>query len=311
MRHALGYILSLSLCLAPAACSKKEDKKEEAKPDESDKDKKSKKKDDGEDGIAFKVKAPAIGDRTEEKKKHDLNVSIEIDVGPKPQSAEITEVETVVEKTEVLAVDGKAVTKAKITYVEFSKKETEGGKPKIKPKSPLDGNTYILALDDGKVVATDGKGGKLAKAEEEALLKKHRNFGKPDPILAGMPEKRIKVGDKVDKLADALREHFKKDDDGKSPLEVTDITVKLASIDKDGDDEVGVFAVELTLGSPKDTKELFSMKMTMKGKIRVRTKDAFATSIDLKGPLTISGTDPKIKVTGKGDAHMQATTTKE
>lgn len=318
MRRALPFLL-LSSVFALAACDKKaedkkDDKKEEAKK-ESDKDKdKDKGKDDKADkkdaGITFKAKAPAVGDKTDEKKVSDLKMTMSIEMGPKPKTMELAENETSTKKTEVLAVDGKAVTKAKITYADYKKVETEDGKEKKKPPSPLAGKTYVLELKDGKTVATDEKGGKLPKDEETKVLQKNRHFGKPDPVLDGLPTESLKPGDKADKMAKALEQYFADDDDSaKDPPAVTDVTVKLDSIEKDGDDQVGVFSVKLTLSS-KDNKGPVSMKMPLEGKVKVRAKDGFTTSIDLKGPLSVSSNDAKMKISAKGDAHMTLTNTR-
>lgn len=303
MRRLLSFVLLSSLCFA--ACGKKEEAtKEEAKKEEkSDKAEKTEKAD---EGLTIKAKAPAVGDKVEEKMKNDLSVSIEIDVGGK-KTSEFTELESSDKKTEALAVDGNAITKAKVTYVEHKKADTEDGKEKKKPKSLLDGKTFILELKDGKVVATDEAGKKLPKADEEAILKKNHHFGKPDPFLEGMPKKAIKVGDKVDSLAKALEEHFKNEDDGKDPFEITGTEVKLESIEKDGKDQIGVFSVSLTMQSPKNSKEPVALKFVLKGTTKVRAKDGFTTAIDMKGPVTMDSSDPKLKLTGKGKAHMEQT----
>lgn len=302
--HLLSVVLLSSLCFV--GCDKKEEpKKDEAKKEEADKPA-EKKVEKADDTLTIKVKAPAVGDKSEEKTKNDLSMKMEIDMGAK-KTTEFSEIESTDKKTEALAVDGNAITKAKVTYVEHKKSNNEDGKEKKTPPSAIDGKTFILELKDGKVVATDEKGGKLPKAEETAVLKKNHDFGKPDPFLDGMPKKAIKVGDKVDSLGKALEEHFKAEDDGKNPFEITDTTVTLESIEKDGNNQVAVFAVALTMGNPKDSKEPISMKFVLKGKSRVRAKDGFTTAIDLAGPVTFESTDPKVKMAGKGKAHMETT----
>ncbi len=312
MRRVLPFLLFSSLCFA--ACDKKDDKKDDKKEEsKKDDDKKSDKKDDKEEkkdeGITFKGKAPAVGDKFDEKKASEMKLTMTIEVGAK-KTSEFTEVETSTKTVEALAVDGKAITKAKITYGDYKKTETEDGKEKKKPPSPLAGKTFLFELKDGKVLVTDEKGGKLPKDEETKVLLKNRHFGKPDPFLEGMPDKPLKPGDKVDSMVKALEQYFRDDDDAKDPPEIKDVTVKLDSIEKDGKDQVGVFSVELTMASPKDNKSPIDLKIPLKGKVKVRAKDGFTTSIDLKGPVTMEGNDPKFKMSGKGDAHMTITQTK-
>lgn len=319
MRRFLPLFLISSLAFAACdkkAEDKKDDKKEEAKKDDKKGDDKADKKGDKdddkkgdkkEDGLVFKAKAPAVGDKVEEKETSEMKMALDIDAGGKKQTVDMTMNESMVKKTEVLAVDGKAVTKEKVTYVEKKKTETEGGKEKKKPKSPIDGKTYILEAKDGKTLVTDEKGKKVPKDEEEAVLKANRAFGKPDPVLTGLPDKAIKVGDKVEKLAKALEEHFKDMDESKEQPEISDVEVKLESIDKDG--EAGVFTIQLTMSSPKSSKEPFSMKIPLKGTMKVRAKDGFTTEVNLKGPLTMEGTDPKFKLSAKGDMKLSITNT--
>lgn len=308
MRRVLPFLLFSSLCFA--ACDKKDEKKDDKKEESKKDDKKDDKEEKKEEGITFKGKAPAVGDKFDEKKASDMKLTMTIEVGAK-KTSEFTEVESSQKTVEALAVDGKAITKAKITYADYKKVETEDGKEKKKPPSPLAGKTFLFELKDGKVLVTDEKGGKLPKDEETKVLVKNRHFGKPDPFLEGMPDKAIKPGDKVDSMVKALEQYFKDDDDSaKDPPEIKDVKVKLESIEKDGKDQIGVFSVELTMASGKDNKSPIDLKIPLKGKVKVRAKDGFTTSIDLKGPVTMEGNDPKFKMSGKGEAHMTITQTK-
>ncbi|MBL8720866.1 MAG: hypothetical protein JNL79_33065 [Myxococcales bacterium] len=308
MRRVLPFLLFSSLCFA--ACDKKEEKKDDKKEESKKDDKKDEKEEKKEEGITFKGKAPAVGDKFDEKKASDMKMTITIEVGAK-KTSEFTEVENSHKTVEALAVDGKAITKAKITYSEYKKIETEDGKEKKKPPSPLGGKTFLFELKDGKVLVTDEKGGKLPKDEETKVLAKNRHFGKPDPFLEGMPDKPLKPGDKVDSMVKALEQYFKDDDDSaKDPPEIKDVKVKLDSIEKDGKDQIGVFSVEMTMASPKDNKSPVDLKIPLKGKVKVRAKDGFTTSIDLEGPVTMESNDAKFKMSGKGKAHMNITQTK-
>lgn len=254
--------------------------------------------------LTVTVKAPAVGDKREAKDTSEMDLVLSIALGKKPKEVKLLMQESTVKTEEVLAVDGKAITKAKVTYTEKKKTETEDGKEKKRPKSPIEGKSYVVELKNGKVVITDEKGKKPSKREEDAVRKDNEHFGVADPILAAMPDKPLEVGKTVDALSAALQEFLMRHDDSKDKPEVNGVEVKLASIEGTGPDAVGVFSVALTMATPPKSKNPFEIKAPLTGTMKVRAKDGWTTSMNLGGPIELGDPDAKKTITGKGTLKL-------
>ncbi len=256
------------------------------------------------DTLTFTVVAPKVGDKREEKETSELDMKLDMEILGRKKSGTMHETETTVRRDEVLAVDGKTITKAKVTFVEKKKVVMEDGKEKKKPKSPIDGKTYVLEQKGDKVEITDEKGKKANRAEDEAVRKVTKSFGKPDPILASLPDKPIKVGDSVESMAKAFEDMLMSKSEGKDAPKVSDVAIKLESIEGQGADAVGVFSLALTLSTAGGPKALFATKALLKGTFKVRAKDGWSTALDLAGPMTLTSEDPKFKIDSKGDLKL-------
>lgn len=255
------------------------------------------------DGLTIVAKMPTVGTKWQETRKNNMRLNMTVDIGVARNHATIDDRETTVEKSEVLGVEGKIVTKKKITYAEKTKIESENGKEKGAP-SPLVGKTYVLAMVSGKPTVTDEAGKSVPAEEEELVLKSHRSFGKPDPMMDGMPDAPMRVGEEVPKLKKALQENLSDADDGNDRPDFIVDSVKLTSIEK-GDDLTGVFALEITVQTSAASKDPFAMKAKLTGTMKLRAKDGWLTGMEIKGPLELVGKDPSMKVEGKGEMNMQ------
>lgn len=256
--------------------------------------------------LTITPRMPAVGTKWQETRKNQMKLTMTIDIGAAKQTATLDDRETTIEKSEVLGVEGKLVTKKKVTYAEKTKFETENGKDKPMVASPLGGRTYVLTWADGKVQVSDESGKSVSAEEDELVRKSHASFGKPDPLFEGMPEGALHIGDDVPKLKAAIQENLTASDDGKEKPDFHVESVKLASIER-GTDTIGVFDVVITVQTPSTSKDPFGMKADLKGTMRIRAKDGWLTAMDLKGPLELSGRDPSYNVSGKGEMTMSFT----
>lgn len=240
-----------------------------------------------------------------------MDMTLSIPMGAKAKEVKVGMIEATTKQEEVLGVQDKAVTKLKVTYVEKTKGETEDGKEKKGRKSPVAGKTYLLELKDGKLAVTDEKGKKVPKAEEDILKKDNSHFGKPDPFLAAMPNKALEIGKPVPELAIAIQEQMSARDDSneKDKLSVSDVEVKLASIEGAGADAKGVFDVKMTLSSPKTGKNPFEMKIVMGGQMKVRAQDGWPTVFKANGPLELGDQGGKKGISGTGTLQLSFETT--
>jgi hypothetical protein len=227
------------------------------------------------DTIIFKKKDPVVGTSFNESSTMDLNIAI-----TSPKKSTSTLKESTASKVDILGADGKTITKAKVTYTDHSKSETDDGRAKNEV-SPVTGKSYLAEFKDKKLLITD-ENHKKVSAKEEKVVRGDLDdvVGKPDPLLTEMPGVPMKVGDKADSLSEALRDLLSGDD----KADFSDTSVRLKEISFQGPDKVGTFDVKtkVTLGT---TAKII---LDISGTMTVREADARLTSIKLQGPLTMS-----------------------
>ena len=251
------------------------------------------------DGTVFVKRAPAVGDKWED--KVGMTMSMETSVDPdgsgKVQKATMEKTETETRQEEVLAVQGEAVTKVKVTFVEKTANIKEEGKER-KRSSPVAGKTYVVEAKDGKItVLLDGD--RPAPAMQAKVVKDaYETLGKVDPLYAGVPRRPLKPGDKVEELAKAMKEFMlirAKD------MEVSNVNVVFQG-SKDGE---GVFDIEVTLAAVEKPMR-FDMKL--KGQARMSLTTGQPSATILKGPLSVGSTEgdaSKMKISGAGNVEMK------
>jgi hypothetical protein len=282
----------------PQKDDRTEKERAKADPDETPKKKKADK-----DEITFTKRVPAVGTVAEEKQSMEMKMELTLDMkGSKPITVEIERSETQVKREKVLASDGKVTTKLEVTYVSKEEIDKEKGTEK-KKSSPVSGKVYRVEAKDGKPYVTTDKGGPVPPNEAAVVAKGQKSIGKPDPVFEGMPDTPIKVGDKVDSLAKAIKERLSEDtDDG----EVTEVSVKLKEIRSTDAGKEGVFEVAMTLALKKKGDPL-DLRMELTGTMVLRKDDTWPTELTLAGPITMSSAEGKGKspgFTGKGTMKM-------
>jgi len=216
------------------------------------------------------------------------------------KTMEMAEDESVKKEEEVLEVSGDKVTKLKVTFLEDAKSMTEGGKPKLAKPSPIAGKTYVLVSKDNKTTVLNDKEKPAPQAEAKLVSKQYGSFGKPDEMMAALPDRVLKEGEAVPELADGLAKEMKahtKDD--KMTVEGVKVTYK----GKEGD--AGVFEVEMTM---RVAEGPFKMTMPLKGKVSLRMADGWPSTLALEGPLNFDLTekDKAQGVEGGGTIKMSS-----
>lgn len=263
------------------------------------------------EGIKFQKKAPAVGQKVQEKQQMDMNMSMTVDLSAMGKPAETTsmsKVETTVKTAEVLAASGEAATKVKVTYSEKTDLEKKGEKEKSKA-SPLVGKTYIVERKDGELVVTDVEGKPVPESEARLVKKDNKSVGEPDKVAAAMPERPIKVGEEVPELAKAIEAALTKDQSDKAPKpELSGVKVKL----REDKGDYALFDVAVTFSQAEGP---MTVKMELTGTMGVRKSDSQPTELTLKGPLSIAtdapadGKPQMMKIDGKGDMAMTVSAT--
>jgi len=256
------------------------------------------------DEVTFKKKAPAVGDKRVSTSNLTMKLTMTLEgIGPSPKSISVGKVEAVEKNEEVLAVDKDIITKLKVTYNSKSDVDNKDGKEKTK-SYPVVGKTYVLESKDGKLAVLTEKGTPAPAAEASIVQKDYKQFGKKDDFQSAVPERSLKVGEKVDELTTALKEKMFAGEDEKRKPEVQDAEIRLASVREVEGKKVGVFDVTLKV---KMTEEPLGMLMDLKGQIEVGVDDAWARDMKLEGPITASidkKPNDKMNLSGSGTMAM-------
>ena len=257
--------------------------------------------------ITFLKKAPQVSTRQEERSASHMNLTINVDpTGTgKPQTSRVETTEAETKTEQILAVNGDAVTKLQVTFVEKVQTNKQGKDVVATNKrSPLSGRTFVLESKNGKLVATDLFGAPVPSADALLLEKSYKSLGKPDPVLAAMPARPLKSGDKVDELGKAIRERM----NGAGGMTVTNVVVSL----REQKDDEGIFDVTMEL-----TKADGPIKFVvdLKGDMHVRLDDSRTTSLNLAGPVGVGANEAdkgksKMQVDGTGSMELSGTSTK-
>lgn len=254
--------------------------------------------------VTFKKATPAVGETnaTTEEMKMSNKISVSAN-GNVIQEVDQKMQETKASKMTVLAVDGKKITKIKVTYKKKEAKQDVGQGPMNK-SSKLVGKTFILSKSGDAVTVTDEAGKKVDDAVAKEVEADHsKNLGEFDNKFAEvLPDRAIKVGETI--TVDKKKANsFFKDKDDKDPMNVETFTLKLTGTKKINGVMVGVFDMHVKFaGEPGP-----GMKMTidMKGTAHVGVDNCYPHLMDLKGPLAMNGKNQGMDMKGAGEMHMK------
>ncbi|MBI5481576.1 MAG: hypothetical protein HY906_22155 [Deltaproteobacteria bacterium] len=250
------------------------------------------------DGTVFAKRAPAVGDKSEDKvgMTMAMETSVDVDGKGKPQKATMEKSESETRQEEVLAVKGEAATKVKVTFVEKTVTVKEEGKERKRP-SPVAGKTYVVEAKDGKLVVLLDGDRPAPPMQAKVVKEAYETLGKVDPLYAGVPGRPLKPGDKVEELAKAMKEIMLT---RAKEMEVSSVNVVFKGV-KDGE---GVFEVEVALAAVEKPMR-FDMKL--KGEARVSLTTGQPISTNLKGPMSVGSTEgegARMKISGTGSVEM-------
>jgi hypothetical protein len=283
------FALLFAATLTTAACKKQPDPAKEGGPTPA-----------VSSGTVFRKVLPSVGSKREESSDMTMSVAMRVDVAGRNQNVDMIAKEIVKHVDEVLAVNGDAITKEKVTFGTVAAKRTEAGKEKSDP-SPVSGKTYVVESKDGKIDVRDENGKGVSGAEEKDVRKQLKSLGKADPMFAALPQAALVPGQKVDAIAKALTEQLKEESEETT---VKDVVVTF----KEQRGEDGVFAVALKL-----TKEEgpMAMEIDVTGEALVSTKTGWPTKMSLAGPIHVGPGKASalgMNVSGSGKMAMQIET---
>ncbi len=250
----------------------------------------------------FKWKVPSVGETMgmQMKMTMDNETTVKMD-GEVMQSMSMKMKNSEKREIEVLATDGKSITKLKIKYLEMSNEmdagEMEGmpGMPEVGENlAELVGNTYIVELVDGAPKVTDEAGEAVADSVAETVKAqevKDGRFTTWSPILEKIiPDRPISVGETFTIKGEDAKDLVPMGGpiDGEGGLEDLSVEVTFSGTKKILGTECGVFDIKINIGSsPVPGVEL---KGAPTGQIVVGVDNMWLYQMKLNGDMTMNGT---------------------
>lgn len=205
----------------------------------------------------------------------------------------------------VLAAHKGRLEMVKLAFGETYEDSVEEGKLE-REVSPLSGKTYLAARVEGRVVVTDEGGKPISEEERDAIRSHLPDLGKADRVQAALPDKPIRVGDRLDRFAKVFTEEALQSKES-SGVRFNNTRVWLSEIVQDPKGDVGIFSLTTTMvfldgGGP------IGMTFPMQGKLRIRGKGARLLEFSLAGPAQVEVNEmlreAGVTAQGSGETRM-------
>lgn len=255
-------------------------------------------------GARFVFKVPQPGDVREDHQTMTLTADITASRGQKSETVATKEDNVQRKRIVALASSDKAITKKKVSYIDLTKRKSQGPQEMIQ-RSPLTGKTYIVELKDGKPVFSRDDGTKLSELETTELRDKNKSFGKGNQLSQLLPDHELKPGEKIAITPEQLRGAFGPEDGIKS------VDLQFVGLVGEGANRAGKFRIAMTI---EDDKDGLRTLIPLQGHVTLQTETAWPLEVAMEGPVTIEGTDSQgtvIKGVGKMRMAVKHTYSRE
>ncbi len=198
-------------------------------------------------------------------------------------------------KLTVKAADDVRITKALLDIEEKYETKQEGVAAEKKTVSPLAGSKFIVSRDDaGKVTAIEPDGTAATPSQVKLLEEDFAGIFKKDTVGAFLPDRPLKLGEKLNPSASSLMQMMEMKDDGKTTVD--GIEVIFTSVD--GGNARFSMAFTLTLGLTGGLR----LRAKLNGQLALQTATVWLVSAALSGPVTVL--DGKGDEKGRGDMKL-------
>jgi hypothetical protein len=200
----------------------------------------------------------------------------------------------------VQASDEFRITRAAIDVRELYTVSQEGTGTEKKSVSPLAGSRYVVSRsDDGKLSALDSAGAQVAAAQLKLLKDEFGNVFERSTVGEFLPERPVKLGEKLVPPSDAVIKMLGLKDDGKTLFD--GIEFILGKVDG------GVASFDVTMTMTQRLDAGLRLRAKLKGQIDLKTDGTWLTRVDLKGPIEVLDGSGATKATGELSANLKET----
>lgn len=202
----------------------------------------------------------------------------------------------------VKASDEHRVTRAEIDVREMFTTSQQGTGAEKRSVSPLAGSRYtVTRQEDGKLAAVDANGTKVAAATLKLLDEDFASVFEKNQAGAFLPDRPVKLEEKLTPPSDALLTTLGLKDDGKTIFDGAEFFLRKS------DPTGATFDTTMTL--TQDIGSGMRLRVKLKGALVLRPTVTWMTSVDLKGPLLLL--DRKGDEKGSGDFSLAVQQTYE
>ncbi|WP_338870919.1 hypothetical protein [Myxococcus stipitatus] len=259
--------------------------------------------------IRFTQKAPGVGAREEHQTRMEMAFDFKATV-PNKEPIPIVANTVVLESKvyTVLAVKGRAVTRAQVAYGEMDEVKMVEGKEQRTP-SPVSKKTYVAEFKKGLVVVTTPQGKPVSDEEQAKVRAGHTSLGRADPLVAAFPTRPVQVGDSMEALAEAFEKELQRT--AAKGMRYTDTRIQLTEIREDARGLMGVFGVSTRLVATDGAEAPVSMEIRPEGFIHVLAEGTVVTEMSLGGPVQLipraALLERGMEVQGTGDMRVLVT----
>jgi hypothetical protein len=203
---------------------------------------------------------------------------------------------------DVQSSDEFRVTKAALDVKELYTITQEGAASEKKTVNPLAGSRYtVTRSDDGTLSALDSNGVKVPASQLKLIKEEFGSGFEKDQTGAFLPDRPVKIGEKLNPASDSVLRMLEIKDDGKTTFDGTEFILRSATPER------ATFDVAMTM-----TQKLVAnlrLRAKLKGTIDIKPAGTWLLGVDLKGPLTLLDGSGKEK--GTGDLSVSGTQTYE
>jgi hypothetical protein len=222
------------------------------------------------DGLSVPHFVPASGDVIDTSRSLVFEMTV-ADAGGKRT---LQQTRSAKQREEILAVDAKAVTSLRTTYLVFDEHTAQDGK-EFRPRLPLRGKTYKVEYRDERVrVFRDSKRERATPEEVFHVQMDHADLGKPSRLSELLARQRFARGKPV-KLSGADANLF-----ASSPQGITAREAELSLVDVTN----GVATIQIRIAIELRQRTLEGQGQ-LGGEVRVETSTGRLRHVSVTGPL--------------------------